>query len=142
MQLRLANNVEELNNYLNDEYLQGVLQAQGHSLQALHFEEKSQFINATTNYILVDASRYLLEDFIEGFNVMQVHESIVQHPEQFREVLCKKTSQLDAVMVDLTFEVHLAEEGTNLRPVQERAVVYWRDFLQDCFGKYTNFILT
>lgn len=37
-------------------------------------------------------------------------------------------------MVDLMFQVNYAEEGTNIRPCQERAVIFWRDFLQDCFG--------
>jgi hypothetical protein len=66
---------------------------------------------------------------------MNVLEAIRQHPQQFSEVLCKKSTELDALMVDLMFEIHFVEEGTNIRPVQERAVVYWRDFLQDCLGK-------
>ena len=123
-----------MNQHLKETHLCGILQAQGHSLQASCLEEKSKFVRAIVNYVLVDSTRYLLEELIDGFKVMGVLDTIRQHPEQFREVLCKNDAKLDAIMVDLIFEVHLAEEGTNIRPTQERAVVFWRDFLQDCYG--------
>ena len=83
---------------------------------------------------MVDSTRYLLEEPIDEFKVIGVLDTIRQQTEQFREVLCKNDGKLDAIMVDLIFEVHLAEEGTNIRPTQERAVVFWRNFLQDCYG--------
>ena len=132
--MQLANTTEELNQYLCDQSFQGALQAQGHLLQASSIDEKSKFVTAITNYMLVDSTRYLLEELIDGLKVMGVLDAIRLHPQQFREVLCKKESKLDSVMVDLLFEHHLAEKGTNIRPAQERAVVYWRDFLQDCSG--------
>ena len=85
--------------------------------------------------MLVDSTRYLLDELLDGLKVMGVLDTIRKHPEQFRNVLCRNDTPLDAVMVDRLFEIHLAEEGTNARPNQERAVVYWRDFLQDCNGK-------
>ena len=116
-----------MNQHLKETRLCGILQAQGHSLQASCLEEKSKFVRSIVNYVLVDW-------LIDGFKVMGVLDAIRQHPEQFREVLCKNDAKLDAIMVDLIFEVHLAEEGTNIRAPQERAVVFWRDFLQDCYG--------
>ena len=133
--MKSANTVGEMNAFLKEDHLQDVLLAQGHSLQAQCMDEKEKFVRAITNYTLIDATRYLLEEFIDGFKVMNVLEKIRQHPEQFRNVLCKRDTKLDAVMVDLIFEIQFAEDGTNIRPAQERAVVYWRDFLQDCCGK-------
>ena len=124
-----------MNAFLKEDHLQDVLLAQGHSLQAQCMDEKEKFVRAITNYTLIDGTRYLLEEFIDGFKVMNVLEKIRQHPEQFRNVLCKRDTKLDAVMVDLIFEIQFAEDGTNIRPAQERAVVYWRDFLHDCCGK-------
>jgi hypothetical protein len=43
---------------------------------------------------------------------------------------------LDAQMIDLVFSPKFDEEGTNRRPLQEQAIVYWRDYLQDCAGMY------
>ena len=37
-------------------------------------------------------------------------------------------------MIDLLFTTDYAEPGSNQREVQERAIVYWRDYLQDCEG--------
>jgi hypothetical protein len=116
-----------LNRYLKEEYLQCIFQ--GHSLQASCSDEKSKFVKA------ILTRRYLLEELIDGFKAMGVLDAIRQYPEQFLEVLCKNDTKLDAIIVDFIFEVHLAEDGTNIRPTQERAVVFWRDFLQDCCGK-------
>lgn len=133
--MKSANTVGELNAFLKDDRLQDVLQAQGHCLEAQYIDEKETFVRVIANYTLIDVTRYLLEEFIYGFRVMNVLEKIRQHPEQFRNALCKSDTELDALMMDLIFEIHLAEDGTNIRPIQERAVVYWRDFLQDCCGK-------
>ena len=37
-------------------------------------------------------------------------------------------------MVDLIIDVHLSEKGSNVREHQKRAVVFWRDYLQDYAG--------
>lgn len=106
-------------------------------MQASAFDEKEKFIRAICQHILIDSTRYLLDEVSDGLKVTGILEAIQNHPELFREVLCRKETSLDAEMVDLMFEVCFAEKGTNVRQEQERAVVFWRDYLQDCGGLYT-----
>ena len=61
-------------------------------------------------------------------------ECLQQHPRQFEEILCRQQLPLDAEMIDLLFTIDYAEPGSNQREVQEQAIVYWRDYLQDCEG--------
>ena len=137
-QVKLANTTEELNRHLKEDNIESILQAQGHTLQASNIEEKQKFVQAIAKYVLVDHTRCLLEELLDGLKVMGVLAAIQRHPERFREVFCKRNTELDAVMFDLIFEIHLAEEGTNIRSIQEKAVVFWRDFLQDCYGEFTD----
>ena len=71
---------------------------------------------------------------INGLQVTGILGAVRKHPEPFADILCRKESTFDAEMMDLMFEVHLLEKGSNVRQHQERAVVFWRDYLQDCAG--------
>ena len=133
-QVKSSNTIEKLNGHLQDEYLQGVLNVQGHTLQASNLEEKMKFLEAITHHILVDSTRYLLDELTDGLQVTGMLAAVRKHPEPFADILCRKESTLDAEMVDLMFEVHLSEKGSNVHQHQERAVVFWRDYLQDCAG--------
>ena len=68
-QVKSSNTIEELNGHLQDEYLQGVLNVQGHTLQASNLEEKMKFLKAITHHILVDSTRYLLDELTDGLQV-------------------------------------------------------------------------
>ena len=72
----------------------------------------------------------------EGLNTLGVLQAIQKHPCKFKELFSREClPKLDAEMVDLLFVPKLDEEGSNKRAVQEQAIVYWRDYLQDCTGK-------
>ena len=68
--MKSANTVGEMNAFLKDDHLQDVLLVQRHYLQAQRMDEKEKFVRAITNYTLIDVTRYLLEEFIDGFKVM------------------------------------------------------------------------
>lgn len=121
---------------MQNKHLQGVLEAQGHALHASYFEEKTKFMKAIYQHILIDSTRYLLDELTDGLQATGMLEAVRNHPDPFTEVLCRKETALDAEMVDFMFYIHLAENGTNVREQQEKAVVFWRDYLQDCAGRY------
>lgn len=86
-------------------------------------------------HIVIDSVEYLINEVKEGLKTLGVLEAIKQNPEKFREVFCKENMpKLDAHMVDLLFSPNFNEEGSNQRPLQEEALVYWRDYLQDCMS--------
>ena len=93
-----------------------------------------KFLEAFPHHILVDSTRYLLDELADGLQVTGMLRAVRKYPEPFADILCRKESILDAEMVDLMFDVLLSEKGSNVRQRQERAVVFWRDYLQDCAG--------
>ena len=62
-------------------------------------------------------------------------ECMQKYPSQFSEIFCKQLKTLDAHMVDLLFTPTFSEDGSNTKHQEEQAIVYWRDYLEDCDGK-------
>ena len=90
-------------------------------------------------HILVDSTRYLLDDLKKGLQTLGVLDAIQNSPEQFRDVFTKENIRpLDAETVDVLFSTQFEEQGSNERPKQELAMVYWRDYLQDCESEFQN----
>lgn len=141
LQVRTSTNMVEVNQYLQDPSLQAVLEAQGHALQAQSLNAKDKFVDVITQHVLVDSTRYLLEELKEGLAVMGVLQKIKEHPLQFAEIFCYQKTELDAQIIDAMFRISYAERGTNARPRQERAVTYWRDYIQDCAGMLNSYTL-
>jgi len=135
-----ASSLHSLNSALEDESIQSVLVAQGAKPSSSSLEEKGKFVKLITNFLLLDSTRYVFEDFQKGMHTMGLLDCIKEHPRLFEEIFCAQEQPLDANMVDLLFRIEYAEEGTRAREKQERAVVFWRDYLQDCGGiKYLTF---
>ena len=140
LQIESASSLESLNRALEDETIQSVLVAQGAKPSSSSLAEKGKFVKLITNFLLLDSTRYVFEDFQKGMHTMGLLDCIKEHPKQFQEIFCAQEHPLDASMIDLLFMVDYAEEGTRAREKQERAVVFWRDYLQDCGGiKYLVF---
>ena len=71
---------------------------------------------------------------------MGLLDCIKEHPRLFEEIFCVQEHPLDTNMVDLLFRIQHTEEGTSAREKQERVVVFWRNYLQDCGSiKYLTF---
>ena len=86
-------------------------------------------------HIVIDSVEYLINEVKEGLTTLGVLGAIQQNHEKFREVFCKENMpKLDALMVDLLFSPNFNEEGSNQRLLREEAIVYWRDYLQDCMS--------
>jgi len=140
LQIENASSLHSLNSALEDESIQSVLVAQGAKPSSSSLEEKGKFVKLITNFLLLESTRYVFEDFQKGMHTMGLLDCIKEHPRQFEEIFCAQEQPLDADMVDLLFRIEYAEEGTRAREKQERAVVFWRDYLQDCGGiKYLTF---
>jgi hypothetical protein len=80
---------------------------------------------------------YLIEELKEGLQTLGVLRCIQRYPDKFKDVFCESDMPvLDAQIIDLMFTPDFDEEGNNRRPLQEQAIVYWRDYLQDCESTY------
>ena len=130
-----ADTVDDLKKALEDSTVQEILEAQGALSTVLCISDRDRMCKLLVQHIVIDSVEYLVNEVKEGLKTLGVLEAIQQHPEKFREVFCKENSpKLDAHMVDLLFSPNFNEEGSNQRPLQEEAVVYWRDYLQDCMS--------
>ena len=76
---------------------------------------------------------------MKGLQTLSVLDAMKAHPEQFRDVFTSENiAPLDAQTVDLVFRIEYAEQGSHARQKQEMAIVFWRDYLQDCESKHPN----
>ncbi|CAH3133273.1 unnamed protein product [Porites lobata] len=128
-----STSVKELKERLYDEEIQTILSDLGASPVPSSIEQKDWYKKIILRHVLIDSTRYLLEEFKKGLQTLGVLDAMQRHPQQFRDVFTNENvNQLDAQCVDLLFTVHFAEMGSNARPKQELAVILWRDYLQDC----------
>ena len=118
---------------------QSVLVAQGAKPSSPSLEEKGKFLKLIAKFLLLNSTRYVFEDFQKGMYTMGLLDCIKEHPRKFEEIFCAQEHPLEANMVDLLFRIEYTE-GTRAREKQERAVAFWRDYLQDCGSiKYLTF---
>ena len=124
---------------MEDPDIEGILDAQGESTLIRSLEDKEKFCRVITRHIIVDAPRSFIEELKGGLRNLHVLDKITKYPEQFRDIFtCENVKPLDAEAVDLLFTVHFAEVGANGRSSQEAAIVYWRDYLQDCECEFSH----
>ena len=127
--------MEELNTALKQPSIEKILDAQSALPSASSLGQKDSISDLIIRHILIDSVEFLIE-MKEGLNTLGILQSIQKHPHKFEELFSRGCSpKLDAQMVDLIFVPKLDEEGSNQRGTQEQAIVYWRDYLQDCMGK-------
>ena len=121
-----------MKNNLHHEDIQGILDAQG-AVKSPVLQNKDSILTIILRHVLVDSTRYLLEDFKKGLETLGVLEAIQKQPEQFRELFTAENIRpLDAATVDSIFRIDFDEQGSNRRDSQELAIIHWRDYLQDC----------
>lgn len=108
----------------------------------LNLLKKKILCQVITRHIFVDAPRSFIEELKSGLRTLGVLDKVVQYPEQFSDIFTSENMKpLDAQAVDLLFKVNFAEQGTNCRSSQERTIVYWRDYLQDCECEFCTHVL-
>ncbi|XP_046863143.1 uncharacterized protein LOC124456876 [Xenia sp. Carnegie-2017] len=128
-----ASSVDDINKILEDNVLKNMLEAQGALPFVSDVNEKTQICTLLVQHALLDSVQFLLNELKEGLETFGVLESIQRYPEKFREVFFMgEMSKLDVQLVDLLFIPNYDKEGSNIRFSQEEAVVYFRDYLQDC----------
>ena len=89
-----------MKNNLHHEDIQGILDAQG-AVKSPVLQNKDSILKIILRHVLVDSTRYLLEDFKKGLETLGVLEDIQKHPEQFRELFTMENIRpLDAATVD------------------------------------------
>lgn len=121
-----------MKNNLHHKDIQGILDAQG-AVKSSVLQNEHSILKIILRHVLVDSTRYLLEDFKKGLETLGVLEAIQKHPEQFQELFTiENIHPLDAAIVDPIFRVDFDEQGSNQRDSQELEIINWRDYLQDC----------
>lgn len=102
--------MDELKERLNDEEIQQILEGQGASTFPKKLEKKDWYVKIIVRHLLVDSTRYLLEDLKRGLQTLGVLKAIKAHPEQFRDVFTKENLKpLDVATVDALFSIRLTE---------------------------------
>lgn len=103
--------------------------------QAENTGEKDHFIKIIARHVLLDSTCHLLEELIDGLRTLGVYDKIKENPQAFAKCLCRFDKPLTAATVDALFQIEYAAPRSNPYAAQQRAIVYWRDYLQDCEGK-------
>ncbi|KXJ19536.1 G2/M phase-specific E3 ubiquitin-protein ligase [Exaiptasia diaphana] len=130
-----SSNLEELRKNLSVPEISTILEAQGVATALIKsIDDKDWLCNLIVRHIIVDAPRSFLEDLKSGLETLGVLQKLHEFQEEFRDIFVpsKSNSKIDAQTIDSLFVIDYAEMGSNLRSKQEIAVVYWRDYLQDC----------
>lgn len=71
-------------------------------------QKNDSIIKIILHHILVDSSRYLLEDFKKGLETLGVLEAVQANPEQFRAVFTNENIlSLDVASVDSLFTIRV-----------------------------------
>ena len=102
----------------------------------LCYENKEAVIKELCHYHALDCPRSALEQFKTGLKTLGIYDLMVKHPVEFEKVFCKNERQNTPASVEKLFVKELAPCGTSDRERQERILVYWRDYLQECHGMY------
>ncbi|XP_068744490.1 G2/M phase-specific E3 ubiquitin-protein ligase-like isoform X2 [Montipora capricornis] len=128
--------VDELAENVKDEEIQTILNDLGANTVHLGIDKKNWYKKIILRHVLIDSVRYLLEEFKNGLETIGVLDAMQKYPEKFRDLFTNENVRpLDAQCVDLLFTIQFDEQGSNARQKQELAVVFWRDYLQDCESK-------
>jgi len=76
---------------------------------------------------------------MKGLQTLSVLDALKAYPEQFHDVFTSENiASLHAQTVDLVYQIDYVEQGSHARQKQEMAIVFWRDYLQDCESKHPN----
>ena len=87
------------------------------------------------NTIIVTYLLVFLSSFKKGLSSLGVLSAIQQHPSAMEEVFLAGVKEpLSAAQFDALCDVEFAEQGSNKRQIENLALVFWRDMLQDLEG--------
>src|SRR5258705_8014459 len=90
-------------------------------------------IEYLTTFHCVDVIQVPLKDFCRGLNVLGVHDAITKHPEVMWHVFCGQfKTPLTAECLIRLIQPMYTPTGSNSRGKEELAMVYFRDYVQDC----------
>lgn len=124
-------------NALDDEEITCILEAQGEPTFVNDIGKKDKFAKIIIRHVLLDSRRSQLEELKEGLRSLDLLSRIQEYPERFREIFTSESVEaIDAATVEVLFKIAYDESGSNQRPDQERAIVFWRDYLLDCERKH------
>ena len=76
----------------------------------------------------------LLVRFAKGLSCLGFLDEVRRHEALMRVLLVDQNVALEALTLELTFQVTLSEEGSNVRRHELRTQTHWRDLLQDLEG--------
>ncbi|XP_062304842.1 G2/M phase-specific E3 ubiquitin-protein ligase-like [Osmerus eperlanus] len=93
--------------------------------------DKEMLLEDILMFQVINRVRGPFERFCEGMKTLGVLEQLQQHPDAFCPLLCHKTRQLTADILDNLFQIQFSESGSNRRMAENNVTAYWRDYLQD-----------
>lgn len=107
---------------MSDGRIENILDDVGASAFLSTPEKKELYGKVFVRHILVDSTRYLLDELKKGLQTLSVLDAMKAHPEQFRDVFTRENiAPLDAQMVDLVFRIDYVDQGSHARQKQGMA---------------------
>ncbi|KAK3578656.1 hypothetical protein CHS0354_002959 [Potamilus streckersoni] len=94
-------------------------------------EKQTTLVKSLTKFVVCERILIPFEQFENGLQTMGLVDEIKKNKQQWREVFVSSTKPLHALQMDSLFAVKWSAEGSNRKRIEERILVYWRDFLQD-----------
>jgi len=74
--------------------------------------------------------------FKDGLRTLGLLECLIQHPEQFRPLLCAADVPMTADVIRETFQPTFSDDGSNRRQMEARIYMWWLDLLEDIEGNF------
>lgn len=102
-------------------------------------ENKEDMVTELCHFFVIDIVRSALDQMRQGLQTLDVLALMRKNPMLMQQAFCATEQPLTASRMNELFTVKMDEPGSNNYPRQELAVMYWRDYLQDCDGTvYSN----
>ena len=101
---------------MSDEGIENTLNDLGASAFPSTLEKKEWYGKILLRHILVDSTRYLLDELMKGLQTLSVLDALKAYPEQFRDLFtAENIAPLDAQTVYLVFQINYVEQGSHAR---------------------------
>lgn len=95
--------LEELEENLSDEEIQAILNDLGASTVPSGIDKKDWYKKIILHHVLIDSTRYLLEELKSGLQTLGVLDAMKEHPYQFRDAFTKENFSPISAMRRPTF---------------------------------------
>lgn len=101
----------------------------------LRLEQKKFVVDSAITFYVIHRILPALQQLQEGLEEIGIMTYLRNHSALFKELFCINNKELCVEDIKQIFQVIHQIEGSNHRQTENRLLGYWRDYLEECFGK-------